>query len=59
MLIPARPPTTLPAIVPAGAVSLTRFDIGVRVDEEVGAVPDTELPTMPDALDVYTIPEDV
>lgn len=59
MLIPARPPTTLPAIVPAGAVSLTRFEIGVRVDEVVGAVPDTELPVTPEALDVYTIPDDV
>jgi hypothetical protein len=59
MLIPARPPTTLPAIVPAGAVSLTRFEMGAKVDEEVGAVADTELPIMPDALDVYTIPDDV
>jgi len=59
MLMPARPPTTLPAIVPAGAVSLTRLETGVRVDVEVGAVPDTELPTRPDALDVYTTPDDV
>jgi len=59
MLIPARPPTTLPAIVPAGAVSLTLFEIGVTVDVEVGAVPDTELPGVPDALDVYTTPDEV
>jgi len=59
MLMPARPPTTLPAIVPAGAVSLTRLETGARVDEEVGAVPDTEVPAMPDTVDVYASPDDV